>query len=122
MRQTPQATRPARGGAPAPRGPAPRTEREAVLVVPLTVPIRDGGEEIREVRFTRWPNFGDLEAADDCKGNMGKVVILVSRLANLTVREVREIAARDMEAVSNAVSELLGGDESGGPFPATGES
>jgi hypothetical protein len=102
--------------------PKPSPASEPILVVPLSVPIYDGAELVSELRFSRRPNFGDLEAADDAQGNMGRVVILVSRLACLTPREARSIDAADVEAVAEAVAELLGerGEEADS-VPQTGE-
>lgn len=87
-------------------------------VVRLKVPIRNGADWISELRFLRRAEFGDLEAAEDAKGSMGRVVVLVSRLCNLTLREARSIDAVDVENVANAVAEILGeggeDDEEGG--------
>lgn len=94
---------------------------EPILVVKLSHPIEDGGEPISELRFFRRPTFGDLEAADNAVGDMGRMVALVSRLACLTPREVRTIDASDVAAVSEAVAELLGGQNEEDSIPRIGE-
>ena len=94
---------------------------EAILTVKLTRPISDGGEPVSELRFFRRPTFGDLEAADNAVGDMGRMVALVSRLACLTPKEVRAIDAADVPAVSEAVADLLGGDDEQDAVPRIGE-
>ena len=98
-----------------------RASGEPLSVVPLTVPILDGTEHISELRFMRRPNFGDLEAADAATGGVGRVLILTARLTGLTPREAREIDARDVEAVSEAVAALLEGEDEDDAVPPTGE-
>jgi hypothetical protein len=73
----------------------PAAKREPILVVPLRHGGTDGGEPITELPLFRRVNVGDLEAADEAKGQIGKIVILASRLSGLTVREVRELDADD---------------------------
>jgi len=81
----------------------------------------DGGEPISELPIYRRVNVGDLEAADEAKGQIGKIVVLASRLSGLTVREVRELDAEDLGAISVAIGELLGNegapDDDGAGFP-----
>ncbi len=103
---------------------APRqapVKREPLLVVPLKRGGMDGGEPITELPIYRRVNVGDLEAADESKSQIGKVVILASRLSGLTVREVRELDAEDIGAISVAIGELLGNegapDDDGAGFP-----
>lgn len=108
----------------APARPSP-SKREPILVVPLKHGGMDGGEPITEIRLFRRVNVGDLEASDEAKGQIGKIVILTSRLSGLSVKEVRELDAEDLGAVSAAIGELLGGatddegalDDEGGTFP-----
>ncbi len=101
-----------------PGRPAPK--REPIVTIPLKRGGMDGGEPITEISFFRRVNVGDLEAADESKGNVARIVILASRLSGLTVREVRELDAEDLGAVSAAIGELLGSggeldDEAGFP-------
>jgi len=103
---------------------APRqspVKREPLLVVPLRRGGMDGGEPISELPIYRRVNVGDLEAADEAKGQIGKIVVLASRLSGLTVREVRELDAEDLGAISVAIGELLGNegapDDDGAGFP-----
>ena len=96
------------------------SKREPILVIPLKRGGMDGGEPITELPIFRRVNVGDLEAADEHKGNVAKIVLLASRLSGLTVREVRELDAEDLGAVSAAIAELLGSggeldDEAGFP-------
>lgn len=98
-----------------------RIDSDPILVVPLAVPIEDGGELVNEIKFYRRPNFGDLEAADAAVGDMGRLVALVSRLACLTPREVRSIDAGDVVAVSDAIAGLLGGDDEADAVPRIGQ-
>lgn len=105
------------------REPArPVSKREPLLVVPLKHGGKDGGDPISELPLFRRVNVGDLEAADEAKGQIGKIVILASRLSGLTVREIRELDAEDLGAVSEAIGGLLGSgeapDDDGGTFPA----
>ena len=94
---------------------------DPVASVDLSVPIKDGADTVSTLHFYRRPNFGDLEAADEAKGNIGRVLILVSRLTGLTPREAREIDASDVEAVSEVVADLLEGETDDDAVPPTGE-
>ena len=97
---------------PAPVRPASR--REPIAVIELKHGGRDGDEPINSIPIYRRINLGDLEAADDAKGNIGRVVVLVSRLSGLTPKEIRELDAEDLGAVAAAIESLLGGSSGDG--------
>lgn len=68
------------------------------------------GELCDRLDFRR-PTFGDLEAMDGATGDVGQLLALVARLADIRISEARMIDARDVTALGPIVAELLGGSE-----------
>lgn len=81
--------------------------------VELSLPINAYSESLSVLHLKRRVNLGDMVAADDM-GNAARLMVIVSRLADIPESAAKEIDGGDIPAVKNAVDELTD------PFLRTG--
>lgn len=75
--------------------------------IKLKYPITVNGSEVKELSIRR-PKARDLEAMDKAPGQIGKTILLVSNLAELTPDEVREIDGEDYSVIAEHLGDFLG--------------
>jgi hypothetical protein len=75
--------------------------------IDLKYPIDVGGASVSTLTLRR-PKVGDIERTDKADGPVGKSVILLSDLAELTPEEVRSIDAADYGQVMRELEGFLG--------------
>jgi hypothetical protein len=78
------------------------------IAIQLGVPIKAYGDNVTSLTFARRPNLGDLRATDG-RGEMERVVILVSRLTGIPESSAEQIDVGDLEAVSKVIEGFFGG-------------
>lgn len=76
------------------------------MVVDLTVPVKAYGESVTKLTFRRRPNLGDLRATDGL-GDSARIVVLVSRLADIPESSAEQIDVVDLEAVGAVVADFF---------------
>jgi hypothetical protein len=88
-----------------------RHSKEVAAVVELQTAVMVDGQPVTRLELRR-PVFGDLEAMSESKSEIGQLLILVSKLADIRPAEARRIDARDVAELGGVVAELMGtGDD-----------
>ena len=77
-----------------------------VVTVELSKPIRKAGREVTLLDI-REPTLADIRALDAAKGEGERLMMLIQRLAGLTSREAKEIVARDLPRIDEAVANFF---------------
>ena len=88
-----------------------RHSKEVAAVVELQTAVMVDGQPVTRLELRR-PVFGDLEAMSESKSEIGQLLILVTKLADIRPAEARRIDARDVAELGGVVAELMGtGDD-----------
>lgn len=74
------------------------------MKIKLQYPVTDADGEVYSELELKRPTVKDLKALDDAKGDIGKMAVLVERLAGVTPHVVNNIDAEDF----TEIGEVLG--------------
>lgn len=85
---------------------------DGTFTVLLDYPVKAGkGEgEVSEVTMRR-PTVADMEASDNSKGDVGKVIMMIASTSELPVTVIRRMDGADFTKVSAVFNHLSGGGE-----------
>ncbi|WP_294948310.1 phage tail assembly protein [Sulfurivirga sp.] len=76
-------------------------------VIELSVPLKDGGNEITALKLRR-PTVRDLLVMDGVQGDLHKTVRMIAQLADLPPDVIEQMDVKDFEKASTAVADFLG--------------
>lgn len=89
-----------------------RNEDARTVTITLARPFAFGDDEVRELTLRLDATVADLEAMDQGKGEMGKLVHFIAGLAAVSPGVIRKLGMADFTAVSEEVTRILGKDPS----------
>jgi len=85
---------------------------------PLTKPIGVEGNVVHELEIRTEVTAGDLMAADEAKGDVGKSIHIIASLASVPPSAIKAMSARDFQRLNAKIEPFLSDGPSNGETSA----